>query len=298
MNVSPTLRDQINRIVKHAAEETEAERCPKCGEIPTAAHKESCATEGCPYKKASQEKESQMGGDDFGQENVSMGAGGGMTTTASASPQAVAAQLRKLAAANRYCSENFHNIVDDRPVPEKLAELMAFQTTVNKVAQGEVGNDGLLENTENKYVPGEQTEPHKGKKVIPHKTPVTAMGELEDNRSDDRTNEEWTDDPLRGKKASVSFHRVMKKLAQGEMPGAAPPAAPPAGPPMAAPPAPAPAAPAPAAAPPQPPPGPEGIVSGRGDLTRGGRCYHSRHDRWHRRSAASRCRATRCTPCW
>jgi hypothetical protein len=253
MNVSPTLRDQINRIVKQAAEETEAERCPKCGESPTSEHIAACATEGCPYKKGAQEKESQMGGD-YGQENVTMGGGAGMTTTASAEPQAFAAQLRKLASASRYCSENFHQIVDDRPVPEKLAELMAFQTTVDKIAQGEVGKDGLLENTENKYVPGEQTEPHKGKQVVPHKTPVTAMGELEDNRSDDRTGEEWTEDPLRGKKASVSFRRVMKKLAQGEMPGAAPPA--PAGPPPAGPPAPAPAAPMPAG-PPQPPPGPD-----------------------------------------
>lgn len=251
MNVSPTLRDQINRIVKQAAEETEAERCPKCGEIPTSDHISSCASEGCPYKKGSQEKESMMGGD-YGQENVSMGNDAGKM--ASARPQSFAAQLRKLAAASRYCSENFHRIVDDRPVAEKLAELMSFKTTVDKIAQGEVAADGTLENTENTYISGEQTEPHKGKQTIPHTTPVTAMGELEDNETDDRTDEEWMDDPLQGKKASVSFHRVMRKLAQGEMPGAAPPA--PAGPPMAEAPAPAPPMAAPAG-PPPPPPGPD-----------------------------------------
>lgn len=264
LHASLPLRKQVNRILKLAEEQaSEAKVCRKCG---------SKIVDGkC---KCSGENES---------ENESQGYGGiggadmgsGMDVTASA---AFTYQLQKLGSALDYAAENIYELVDDRPVAEKLAELAAFQTQVNKIAAGELGtgesemgegnqlkntlsNDGLQRQ--------EQVTPHKGKQMIPHATPVSSQGELETNASDDRTGEEWTDYPMKSKKASVAFRRMLQKRAQGIPPGA--PAAP-----MAPAPAPAPAAPmapppaAPMAPAPPPPPDPRTIAAqlqAQGSLT-------------------------------
>lgn len=252
------LRTQINRLLKQAEEEMNQDSCPECG-----GDLEDGECTVCGYGSESDESY------DFGEDNdkESMGDGGmdGMTVTASA---VSGPQVQKLASALRYASANFHNIIDDRSPAEKLASLQAFMATARKLAADELGagasemsSQGVMSNTlEEDTLQGmEQTEPSRGKKMVPNQTPVSAMGELATNATDDRTGEEWVEDPLKSKRASAVLRRVLRKHAQD--PGAE--AAAPAPAPEAAPPAPeagAAAAPPPMAAPPEPPPGPDPLL--------------------------------------
>jgi len=254
---SPPLRTQINRILKQAEDEA-AKKCPDCGDKMVNG-KCSC---GYVAGGGGEKKKESMGTAGGGYDTS--GVGGGMDVMASVEVE----QAEKLAHILRYAADNFYGIVDDRSPAEKLAELQAFASTAQKIAAGELsagesdassmglmsntlGNDGLQKK--------EQVEPSRGKKMIPGKTSVNAMGELETNMNDDRTGEEWTDNPLKSKRASA-LYRVLQKHAQDPAQMGAPPAAaPPAGPPPGAPPA-APPQMAPQMAPPGPPPGPDPMM--------------------------------------
>lgn len=260
-NASLPLRTQVDRILKQAAEEVEEEKiCKGCGE----------SISECKCPPEAKKKESQGWGGMGGGMGMGQDLSGGMDVTASV--RGLTRQMRKCASALEYGANNFYALIDDRPVAEKIAELAAFNTTINKIAQGdlesEVDDEGLLENTleDDSLLGDEQVTPSTGRQMIPHEIDTDSFGSLETNIDDDLTSEEWEEYPFEGKEAHVrkmassSFGRFLTKKAQ-EM-GMAPPPGAGAPPPGMAPPGMAPGGPPPGMGGPPPgmpmmPPGPD-----------------------------------------
>lgn len=279
--ISQTLREQVNRLIKQAEDEaqenTPSQFCNKCGLDVSHEHIEACNEADCPMKKSVVKEElheaaNQLGGGPppkesqgaggYGADGGGMyGGGGGMGVYSSANLTDVVGSMRKLASACRYANQNFFAIVDDRPVAEKLAELRAFEQTVQKIAEGDVPLDGnQIANNLEEYVTGEQKTPDTGHQTIPRNIPMEDGNKIQSTINHDLTSQEWVSDPLEGKKASAMF-RVLRKHAQGEMPAGPPAGGPPgaeAGPPPGPPPGGPPGPPMPPATPP-PPPGPNPV---------------------------------------
>lgn len=241
--ISNSIRQRVASLMKTAAEESAKEKPKDDKKSPFMSEKDK--------KKKENEKESMGTAAHGGYDTSGMSDSSGMTVTAGD----LTSQLDKAASALDYCASHFHQIIDDRSVEEKVAELAAYSAEYQKMAMegGGYSAEGCqMENTLDKdqYQKQEQPTPHRGKKMAPNETPVSAMGEFPNNYKDDRTSESWDKDPAHGKKASVS--RFLQRRGQLKT----------ANPAMGGAPAPAPAAPAPAAAPPAaaPPQGPDPMM--------------------------------------